>query len=239
MQIKSPHMDSSAGARMLKAMDLAALALWLALERSTRFACALARPFATAALKTLSILAGKPPVSRLLKNPLARELHDLTTSPTTRKLWFQTCENLLYLKEKLDKSKVARRLLLAFAALLILRTTLWEESGPPRGAWRSYGPCVASYYDKGFLGKPTASGEIFSPYEFTAAHRSLPFNSYLKLRNIGNGRETVVRINDRGPFVDGRDIDLSRAAAKALGMLDDGLARVEALVLKEKAPGGS
>jgi rare lipoprotein A len=89
----------------------------------------------------------------------------------------------------------------------------------------------ASWYGPGFHGKKTASGVIFDQTEFTAAHRNLPLGSTVRVTNLDNQRSVNVEINDRGPFVDGRIIDLSRAAAGALGMLDDGLALVRIEVL--------
>jgi len=85
---------------------------------------------------------------------------------------------------------------------------------------------VASWYGKDFHGRPTASGEIFNMYDYTAAHKTLPFGSRLKIINPKNGRSVVVRVNDRGPFVPGRDIDLSYAAARKIGIISEGTARV-------------
>lgn len=76
----------------------------------------------------------------------------------------------------------------------------------------------ASWYGPGFHGRKTASGERFDTYEYTAAHKTLPFGTLLKVTNLGNNLYTVVRINDRGPYIRGRIIDLSRAAKDAIGM---------------------
>jgi rare lipoprotein A len=84
----------------------------------------------------------------------------------------------------------------------------------------------ASWYGPRFHGRKTASGEIFNQHELTAAHRSLPLGTKVKVTNLKNGRSVVVRINDRGPYAKGRVIDLSRAAAKRLGMLNSGVAQV-------------
>ncbi len=84
----------------------------------------------------------------------------------------------------------------------------------------------ASFYAGRHQGKPTASGETFDKNALTAAHRSLPFGTRLEVTNLGNDRSVVVRVNDRGPFVRGRIVDLSLAAAKALGMAKDGVTRV-------------
>jgi len=77
---------------------------------------------------------------------------------------------------------------------------------------------VASYYGKELAGRRTASGERFNPGAMTAAHRTLPFGTRVRVTNIHNGRSVIVRINDRGPFVKGRSIDLSSGAARAIGM---------------------
>ncbi|GGX92818.1 hypothetical protein GCM10007160_20430 [Litchfieldella qijiaojingensis] len=85
---------------------------------------------------------------------------------------------------------------------------------------------LASYYADRYHGRPTASGERFDQQELTAAHRSLPFGTRVRVTHLDNGRQTVVRINDRGPYVRGRIIDLSRRAARELGMESSGTARV-------------
>ncbi len=91
---------------------------------------------------------------------------------------------------------------------------------------------IASWYGPGFHGRKTASGEYFNTYDFTAAHRTLPFGTYLKVTNLENGRSTIVKINDRGPYVFGRIIDLSFAAKEELGM--GGLARVRLEIYNEE-----
>src|SRR5438309_11172638 len=85
---------------------------------------------------------------------------------------------------------------------------------------------VASWYGPGFHGNRTANGEIYDQYELTAAHRTLPLGTRVMVTNLSNGRAVEVRINDRGPFVDGRAIDLSYAAARVLRMVGPGTARV-------------
>ncbi|MGN7822223.1 septal ring lytic transglycosylase RlpA family protein [Chitinophaga sp. 22536] len=91
----------------------------------------------------------------------------------------------------------------------------------------------ASYYADSFDGKRTASGETFRQRHLTAAHKSLPFGTRVKVVNMANGRSVKVRINDRGPFAPGRIIDLSKKAASKLGMLNTGVANVE---IKYKKP---
>jgi rare lipoprotein A len=85
---------------------------------------------------------------------------------------------------------------------------------------------LASWYGPGFRRRRTADGERFNTNGLTAAHRSLPLGAEVKVTNLENGRSVIVRINDRGPYLRGRIIDLSAAAARALGMRADGLVRV-------------
>ncbi len=85
---------------------------------------------------------------------------------------------------------------------------------------------VASYYGKKFHGRKTANGEIFNMYKLTAAHRVLPLGTPVKVTNMKNGRWVEVKVNDRGPFIEGRIIDLSFAAALELEMVEAGTARV-------------
>lgn len=98
---------------------------------------------------------------------------------------------------------------------------------PPSAAKPRQGSAdEASYYAPGFEGRPTASGEPYRAARFTAAHRTLPFGSRLRVTNLRNGRSVVVRVNDRGPYHPRRVVDLSRAAAAEIGMLHRGRARV-------------
>lgn len=85
---------------------------------------------------------------------------------------------------------------------------------------------LASYYAPKFHGRKTASGERYDKHELTAAHRRLPFGTIVHVVNLRNGKSVDVRINDRGPFIRGRIIDLSYAAAKQVGMLRDGVVKV-------------
>ncbi len=90
----------------------------------------------------------------------------------------------------------------------------------------------ASYYADKFVGRKTASGKIYNHSEFTAAHRTLPFGSKVRVYNTRNGKEVTVTINDRGPFVEGRVIDLSKEAAKTIGILSSGTTEVILEVLE-------
>jgi rare lipoprotein A len=89
----------------------------------------------------------------------------------------------------------------------------------------------ASYYDVRFQGRKTASGEIYNDEELTAAHPTLPFGTVLLVRRTATGRYAIVRVNDRGPFVGGRIVDLSRSAAAKIGLLSAGIGRVEVFVI--------
>lgn len=109
---------------------------------------------------------------------------------------------------------------------------LKREVIPPAG-WVEVG--IASWYGKDFHGRRTASGAIYDMYQLTAAHRTLPFGTVVMVTHLGNKRATTVTINDRGPFVRGRIIDLSYAAAEALGMVAEGVARVKIEVLDNAA----
>ena len=91
---------------------------------------------------------------------------------------------------------------------------------------------IASYYAKSLDGRRTASGERYDRQALTAAHRTLPFGSRVKVTNLDNGRSVVVRINDRGPYVEKRVIDLSYAAARELQFIDRGTTRVSLEVLE-------
>jgi rare lipoprotein A len=100
---------------------------------------------------------------------------------------------------------------------------------------------LASWYGKKFHGRKTSNGETYDMYAMTAAHKTLPMNVHLKVTNLDNGRSTVVRVNDRGPFVRSRIIDLSYSAAKELGVVGPGTAnvRIEALGYQDIAQAGS
>lgn len=93
--------------------------------------------------------------------------------------------------------------------------------------------CIASWYGPGFHKNQCSSGEIYDMHNLTAAHKILPIGTYVLVKNLENGKEIVVRINDRGPFVEDRCIDLSYAAAKELGMVEKGLAKVKIVALSE------
>ncbi len=97
---------------------------------------------------------------------------------------------------------------------------------------RNLGTGVASYYGRRFHGRRTANGERFNMNAMTAAHKTLAFGTRVRVTNARNGRSVTVRINDRGPFIRGRTIDLSRAAAQKIGMIGSGHARVKLEVVR-------
>lgn len=101
---------------------------------------------------------------------------------------------------------------------------------PREGAWVQTG--TASWYGQDFHGKATASGEPYDMYGRSAAHRTLPLGSRVLVTNLGNGRRIVIPINDRGPFVGDRILDLSYGAAEQLGMIKEGLAKVHIEVVQ-------
>jgi peptidoglycan lytic transglycosylase len=100
-----------------------------------------------------------------------------------------------------------------------------EPAATSRG---SYG--IASFYSHG---RRTASGERFNPHELTAAHRSLPFGTHLRVTDVASGRSVTVRVNDRGPFVRGRVVDVSYAAARQIGLTGHGIAKVKVEVVQQ------
>lgn len=132
-----------------------------------------------------------------------------------------------------------RLVLLAGSSFLLLVALLVGCSGHRRPAER---PRVvetgtASWYGGKFHGRLTANGERYDMHGMTAAHKTLPFGTVLEVRNLDNGRVCRVRVNDRGPFVRGRIVDVSYAAAQELGLIGPGTARVELAVLPAIGPG--
>ncbi len=115
--------------------------------------------------------------------------------------------------------------LLAAGILLLSQVPRYDEVG------------IASWYGPGFHGRTTANGELYNMYAFTAAHKTLPFGTVVKVVDLRTGRSVVVRINDRGPFVPGRIIDLSYAAALELGIVERGTAEVGLIILRMPGTG--
>lgn len=129
----------------------------------------------------------------------------------------------------------------ACAALLSLCVAVQAASAQGTAEAQSSFEGSASWYGGEFHGRQTSSGEIYDKEAFTAAHRSLPFGTMLLVTNLDNGASVVVRVTDRGPFVKGRVLDVSEGAARILGMLPTGTARVRCRVLppEEAAAFGS
>ena len=96
---------------------------------------------------------------------------------------------------------------------------------------------IASWYGHPFDGRPTSSGEIYNMLDLTAAHRTLPFGTQVRVHDLDNGQDVVVRVNDRGPFVNGRILDLSYAAARQMEMIGAGTARVRLEILNPAVMG--
>jgi rare lipoprotein A len=128
-----------------------------------------------------------------------------------------------------------RRTVVLAVALGAAGCALFPRSAPPP-VQNGVQVGVASWYGPGFHGNRTANGEVFDQYELTAAHPTLPLGTRAMVTNLSNSRAVEVRINDRGPFVGGRVIDLSYAAARTIGMIGPGTARVRIDVLGMAAP---
>lgn len=103
----------------------------------------------------------------------------------------------------------------------------------PEGNYEFFQSGTASWYGKKFHGRPTASGEIFDMYKISAAHKTIPLGTYILVVNKMNGKKIKVKVNDRGPFVKGRVLDLSYAAAKKLGYSELGLTEVDIYVYEK------
>jgi rare lipoprotein A len=116
-------------------------------------------------------------------------------------------------------------------------TTPSLTTGPADVTERGEQVGMASFYAHAHHGRRTASGERYDMHALTAAHRSLPFGTDLRVTNLANGRSVVVRVNDRGPYRKGRVVDVSLAAAKKLGLVKRGVARVKVEVLKDPFAG--
>lgn len=111
-----------------------------------------------------------------------------------------------------------------------------KTAPPPAPAKKGFEQVgMASWYGPGFAGRPTANGERFDPEALTAAHRTLPFGTRVRVTNLDNGKSVVVRINDRGPYAKNRIIDLSKEAARQIAMIEKGHVKVRVEVLATTA----
>ena len=131
--------------------------------------------------------------------------------------------------EIVSRSRQRKRLIVTALVILIgfvlciritssVRVRLFKHNNSQTG--------IASFYGRDFHGKQTASGEIFNMRRCSAAHRTLPFGTLVRVTNVSNGKRLIVKVNDRGPFVSGRIIDLSYGAAKRLDMIEQGITKV-------------
>lgn len=127
-----------------------------------------------------------------------------------------------------------RRMMAIALPLLLAMPAVAQESPDQNGGDNTeLGSGMASYYGNELAGNRTANGERFDPGDMTAAHRTLPFGSKVRVTNMSNGQSVVVRINDRGPFGRGRVIDISQAAAREIGMHRSGTAKVSMTLLDD------
>jgi|SRR5690554_6072256 len=128
---------------------------------------------------------------------------------------------------------VTVRTLVALLLLVVMAGCSIAPKSGPGGKWVGHRETgQASYYADKFQNRKTASGEPYKSGRKTAAHRTLPFGSKVKVTNVRNGKSVVVRINDRGPFVRGRVIDLSRSSFASIGNVSDGLLKVRIEVVR-------
>lgn len=143
---------------------------------------------------------------------------------------------------KLPGNPLLRLTLFAGLAFLLSSCGVVRTSTAPDA--RDFGPIdtsdgavieagVASWYGSKFHGRATANGETYNMNDLTAAHKTLPFNTVVKVENLDNGNSVIVRINDRGPYVGDRIIDLSRRAARDIGMYEAGIANVRIFLVEE------
>ncbi len=118
-------------------------------------------------------------------------------------------------------------ILIIFSSIILSGCSSSSDNKNTAGSTNGYLQTgIASYYGEEYHGRRTASGEIFDKNALTAAHKTLDFGTWVQVTHLGNGRRVTVKINDRGPFVEGRIIDLSERAASDLGMIISGLAEV-------------
>ncbi len=121
-----------------------------------------------------------------------------------------------------------KRTLPFFLLLLILATSCHRKTVSSSSVYVSGSETgLASFYSESYNGKKTANGEIYNSSEFTAAHKTLPFGTKVKVTNLTNGKTVKVRVNDRGPYVSGRIIDLTRTAARKIDMVNAGVVKVK------------
>ena len=141
-------------------------------------------------------------------------------------------EPLLSAESKIAIAPATERMTALVETVAVLEDPAVIEVPVARDAYETIAQGEASYYGNELAGNRTASGERFNPHGLTAAHRSLPLGTKLRVTNLSNGLSTIVRINDRGPFVGNRIIDVSLGAAREIGMVRSGKARVKLEILR-------
>lgn len=122
-----------------------------------------------------------------------------------------------------------KRLIIVFCLFILVLSSCSKKTSPSKSSYSRSGSETgyASYYGDEFNGRKTANGEIFRQSNLTAAHKKLAFGTKVQVTNLANGKSVTVRVNDRGPFVAGRIIDLSKSAAKKIDMVGAGVAKVK------------
>lgn len=167
-------------------------------------------------------------------------LSAVATTAEARESWRQTCSGPEYIcgsqtkPSKSAKAKASAPFAWDFGDAPVKKGKSKKSTAyaaQDYGSGSSYQSGKASWYGGGFHGRKTASGETYNMNSLTAAHRSLPFGTRVRVTNTRTGSSVVVRINDRGPFIAGRIIDLSRAAASQIGLTSSGVAAVKVDVL--------
>jgi rare lipoprotein A len=189
--------------------------------RAPRFAAAVVLAFAAVAVSVADAEAGS---SRARTHRAAKSAAQPAGPFSFFDLFKAPAETKAVAKARPDKHRAhAARTAAPAAATTVAAAT---ASGASTGAGIGGATGIASFYGREHHGGPTASGERFNMHALTAAHRTAPLGSSMRVTNLNNGRSVVVRINDRGPFVRGRIIDVSRGAAEELGFTGAGLAKV-------------
>ena len=198
---------------MMGKIDKVLLFLWIILEKVLKtFFWILAILFRGGVL-----LAEKLKLRKSVKSVSLRS----SQNPAGKKSFFVS------MWERFSDSMKNRSVFRRWVFIILFFLIVWYEYPPSHwGPWYQYQKGVASYYSTGFWFKKMANGDRFIPVFYTAAHKTLPFGTIVKVKNLDNGKVVYVEITDRGPFVKGRIIDLSSGAAKAVGMIKPGTAHV-------------
>lgn len=136
-----------------------------------------------------------------------------------------------FLKKSMKNIKLSV-IAVSILSIILLSSCSVKKKSESHSKEKVYQKGEASWYGPGFNGKKTASGETFNMYKLTAAHKKLPFGTKVKVTNLKNGKSVIVRINDRGPFVKGRIIDLSKKAAQQIDLIQAGHTPVKIVILK-------